>query len=435
MLRHNWGWLAFFLLLNMGCHKNGFSIRGGSADEEVTAASVIADNSGNAGGGDTTPAPTGNTGQNMIPLTALGYSSDFSLNGLVALPTNYMDCMTNPNADFCTFRDGPVYQTGAAFNPRVTVAQDLSAYQTWGFKITDLDNSGFLSNKDLVVLLNNQSLTNYINNTADPSRTKLRNGSWKYSYSSADVSNFLQVHNYAYLTALRQFFTKKAGFFPTSNSGTAPVLLARFENAPNNAYYRPDLEVIVLGSSTYTAGAYPLGTDADVAMHEYGHAILNFSAANRDQIGDNLTVDCGTVTAGATGACCSTTNGCVGGIHEGQADFFIALLSPFDTRMAMSWMNNTSGLRNSSAYANMTKANSGQEVHDAGRLYSSIWYEIYKANKFSDDIIRLFAEHQKVLTGADSFLTAKAKIKAVDQNLFQGKYSSGIEVEFNRRGL
>ncbi len=174
--------------------------------------------------------------------------------------------------------------------------------------------------------------------------------------------------------------------------------------------------------------------------------------------------------------CCTTSDGCLSAINEGQADFHGLMLFPdspvdvprFPIKDFINRQNlkergadiqspffDDSGncyiLRDPRSNRNLIPEdnfNCGQwrnqnnkgEVHDMGASYASIWWEIYNHEDTSKkDIATLFTEHLPLVSNDDTFRTVAVKIINKAYNLFTGAkrnhYTCIISQEFARRGL
>jgi hypothetical protein len=352
----------------------------------------------------------------------LGFSAALSKAVDPYLPQEDRDCLSRSDRRACVFRNSPVFQTNRILGSAVVKESDLTAYQTWSVPVVDLGGMGeFLENSYISVSWDG---------TADK-RARAVGGSWKFPFNSVtNAESQLQVHVYVFLTGIRKLLFEKSGFFPEFST---PVRVRVYDsNVRNNAKFTFSDTSIALGFSPRGSGNYPMAIDADIALHEYGHALLHQASQGKDTANIELV----TCSDSSTAVCCPSVSGCMGAIHEGQADFLVALMTPGDTRMATSWLNSLTGLRNVSGDKNLTINNIGsRQFHTLGRIYASVWYEIYKQEKFSDEIVALFLEHLELLEGKDNFLMAKQKILQADRVFFAGKYSRTIEQKFRDRGL
>lgn len=209
-------------------------------------------------------------------------------------------------------------------------------------------------------------------------------------------------------------------------------------------------------------------------VHEAAHANFYYSNPSRTGSKDKNQRRCG-----LDGMCCTTSDGCLHAINEGQADFHGLMLFPnfpvevprhpiknFLNRenlmkkgenIQSPFFNDSGGcyiLRNPKANRNITSEdafNCGQwrsksgkggkgGVHDMGALYASIWWEIYNHEDTSKkDIATLFTEHLPLVSNDDTFRTVIVKIINKAYHLFGhtkgNHYACIISQEFTKRGL
>ena len=204
-------------------------------------------------------------------------------------------------------------------------------------------------------------------------------------------------------------------------------------------------------------------------VHEAGHANFYYSNLSRTGSKDKTHRGCG-----LRGMCCTTSDGCLIAINEGQADFHGFMLFPdspvevprfpiksFLNRETLRergeniqspFLNGSGGcdiLREHRANRNLTSEDtfncqsnsSGKgEVHSMGALYASIWWEIYNHEDTSKkDIATLFTEHLPLVSNDDTFKTVAVKIINKVKELFDGAkgdhYDCLISQEFARRRL
>ena len=206
-------------------------------------------------------------------------------------------------------------------------------------------------------------------------------------------------------------------------------------------------------------------------VHEAAHANFHYSNSSRTGSRDQTHRKCG-----HDGMCCTTSDGCLSAINEGQADFHGLMLFPnspvevprFPIEDFMSRQNlkqrgvdiqspffDNSGnchiLRDPRAnrnlmpednfnYVQQRSQNNKDAVHDMGALYASIWWEIYNHEDTSKkDIATLFTEHLPLISNEDTFRTIAVKIIGKVYNLFgsakRNHYACIISQEFARRGL
>lgn len=409
------GWMGIGLLFISG----GLS---GCKDGEVKGKGYLAMLEGPSSGGVAAePAPT----KTIAPLPSPSPSPSPGPAGNVG--TLDAGCMTNANYDSCLVLKNPVSQRRAALSPALTPTSNLDSVLTYGVKFVGLDNSGFLQNSSIRVV---------------PGGTRARvkanaNGSWKYPFSTACAGatctadanhNVGQLMAYYWLEFQATHMTTSTGKFYAKDKN---ITVTTFRENLNNAYWDGNGN-IVMGDGGSSKAEFAMS--AEIYLHEMGHANLTYAAPG---------------TSGGLGNC-ATAKGCIGGIHEGQADYHAAIVFPQNGvpvgEVIVNSINGFSecgitrtvgGNKNTTAQQAYDACTSQKgEVHLMGRIYASVWWEVRsKTTSVASEVDSLFTEHLKGLQASDTFETALGKIKATDQALFNSKYSKDFTDEFARRGI
>ena len=356
--------------------------------------------------------------------------------------TNSSSCMTDSGFDACIFYKNPVAQQGKIFSPVLSSTTDLTSIQTYGVKI---DATG--------QTLDNNNLSICADMNGSYKRFKNLTSTWKTSYLNSRT-NFELEQVMAYYWLNQQINTMKqwTGNFYASNKKIQvfaynPILQG---SVLDNAFWDGSLNVIVMGRSTGMP-AVSYGLAAEIYAHEMGHANLDYAAP--DAIVDSDS--------------CADKNGCIGAIHEGQADYHAALMFG-PGPIGESITNNMGGLSASTCVIGRTISTNSSltadkvynpgncsytmgttdtsddipargEIHDMGALYASIWWEVRKnaaaAGKPTREVDQLFMEHLAVLQSADTFVSSLCKIVDIDKNNFSSRYSQLFSAEYKKRGL
>lgn len=357
-----------------------------------------------------------------------------------ALEKNMVDdCAINEDYNACIFWKNPVAQVGAPLAAPITRTSDLSGIQIHAVKLEGYDDSGLLKNGSFFVRA--------LNPNGRLVSLSTESGQFKFGYNNDPIHRVGQVMAFYWLTVQEKYMKEVTGDFFASNKGISVV-----SYVPNleNAYWDADLQEVVLGSSA-AGNEFALG--AEVYAHEMGHANINYATdyAINETVGSFESAVC----SGGQGVCCRTVNGCSWAINEGQADYHAGILFPSNVNFLESFVNNPDGLnecglsRNIDASKDLTadqaynacNAQFRGEVHVTGRIYASVWWEVRKAaeaqepGKGADEVDVLFTNHLVALDASDTFVTAMDKVLAVDQALYQGKYSEMFTDEFARRGI
>lgn len=353
-------------------------------------------------------------------------------------PNLVSDCLTNDAYNACIFWKNPVAQNGAPLAQPVVASSDLSTYQLHAVNIDGFNNSGTLQNNYIRV----QAITD--NNQLSVVET---NGDYKFSYN--DPTHRLgQVMAFYWLNLQGQYMDEVTGAFYVLDKGVD--VYAYDPGTVNNAYWNPNAEQVVMGS---TPDGNQFSLSAEVYTHEMGHANLSFASnfAIHQELGAEKNIVCGNGNV-----CCTTVSGCSWAINEGQADYHSGILFPESSTFLETLVNNPNGIdecgvpRTLTDNQNLTAQQAYDacdgfglpgEVHVTGRIYASVWWEVRLAAEAqnpgtgADEVDQLFTDHLVSLNGDDDFITAMDKIIATDNALFGGKYSSFFVDEFGRRGI
>lgn len=357
------------------------------------------------------------------------------------------DCATNPLYNGCVFWKNPVAQRGAPFAVFPSPETDLSALQIQAITIPAgwLDTTGFLRNSTIDV---------YSDTIANTAARVTAAGGFKAVHANDPARKVAQIHTFYWLMVQARYMKQRVGNFFAENANIR--VLASDPTVIDNAYYDSESNQISLGRIAPNFGGADVALGAEVTHHEMGHANVFFATNGAIFFNDDQSTKlCQRVPNGPVNVCCITRDGCSWAANEGLADHHAALLFFNTPVVGEQFENDLNGLsacgvpRNSPANVNLTAdqahnacVNAGAaplagEVHVTGSLYAAIWYELKKATPAADavDIDKLFNEHLKVMTGADTFVTLYNKIRAVDTALFGGKFGPRVQAEFQRRGV
>ena len=354
--------------------------------------------------------------------------------------TEIADCQSpaRTEIDACLFYKNPVVAHGEPILGGLKFTTDTTPFQIYGVKLATPIGSA-LSSADYRIIPGGSAASSTPGGPQPV--TKNPAGNWKYAYAdcaggacSADPDHRTgQLMAYYWLTSQARFMKERTGaFYATGKS----ILVDTALNGIANAYFDSSTNQLILG----LFGNTEFALSADVYLHEAGHANLHFAAG-------------GTMDAGGFTRQCPSAGGCLGAIHEGQADFHAALVFSDRTALGEGITNTMEGLdtcgsrdvnRNrdltaAAAYTDTAPCGAGVgEIHSVGRVYASIWWELRRGagdDAGAREIERLFTQHLPTIAADDDFVSARAKILAVDQALFAGRHQAAITAEFARRGL
>ncbi len=322
------------------------------------------------------------------------------------------DCRQDAGYDACIFRKNPVAMNKAPIPGGISYGSDLSSVQHFGVRIEGMSDPRRLANNHIVVKVTNGTL-------AAP-----ENGKWNFNYrEDAGTHKISQVMAYYWLNEQIRFMTQRSGVFYASNRKMD--IDAHISSLQDNARFVPAR--IEMGTWRGPSGLQETALSAEVYLHEMGHANLYY-AMNQSMSGLSKT--------------CASEQGCLGAIHEGQADIHAALMFPEDPRIAQSLENSMAGWRDRDVSINIRKsvadffsAGSGQ-VHDLGAAYAAILWSIYLDSKMNKtDFMKIFSMHLSRIRPNSDFASAKIALMSISDSHFQGKYTSLIQKSFESRGV
>lgn len=319
------------------------------------------------------------------------------------------NCMNNPDFDACVFLKNPVHHEGRALSQRVRIGQNLSQTQTYGVKLRGLSTPNQLRNPSYTVMASSGLL-------AQP-----ENGSWKFEYQQDSGKHYVaQLMAYYYLQLQLETMKQKTNVMYTENKGITVDAFSR--NTVNNAYWYSMANKIVMGVFSEQEASL----SAEILVHEAAHANFDF-ATNK--------------TLSITSGTCPNAEGCIGAIHEGQADFHLAMMFRNDPALSQTITNSLAGWsnrdpRNFPGRAQDVFNISGGQVHAMGALFSYVLYQIYTDSRTDASAFeKTFVAHLARLQSSSNFTEAKSHLLAVDQHFYQGRNSSIIEEKFQAVGL
>lgn len=370
---------------------------------------------------------------NETPTPAPTPPADDNLAALIR-PNLLPDCATNPQYNACIFWKNPVAQQNSPLSAALNFNSDLSALQIHAVNIDskDVDAKGQFKNSSFTIV---------DRETAAPV-----NGQYKFVFRSDSNHKVGKVMAFFWLNAQVKYMKGWAGRFDAADKS---ITVKTYEANYENAHWDSQQKEVVMGANS---AGNEFALSGDVYLHEMGHANVHY--ATNGNISQYKT-DHHTLCAQDQALCCKTANGCAGAINEGQADYHSAIIYSTSTGMGETWVNNLSGLVEcglnravevnanlsaQQAYQACASFNAAGEIHVAGRVYASIWFEMRKraaqiSGGTAQEIDQLFAEHLPSLTASDTFITACSKIISVSNQLFAGKYSTLVRQECQRRGL
>jgi hypothetical protein len=337
------------------------------------------------------------------------------------------DCLNNSSFDACLFQKNPVASRYQPYEGTPGGSESLDVVQKFGVRLTGLDSSGRLANSTFHV------------DTVTGQPVSTVNGSLRIRAQNDSSQQFLQLMTYYWINRAKEYLEARTGIMPAKDQALRVVI------DESIAGWAPGANTIFLKNDS---SGNKMGWSADLAIYFFGLANLHY--ASNGSISNYTAAkhrDCALVSMG----CCQSAIGCGRAIASGVGDYFVAMMFPDQPIVGETWANRVGGLnvcglnRDLQAAATVTapvafgmcgSSNAG-EATTMGTVYASIWWEVRRAagSAGAADIDTLFMSHLSALNGGDDFRTALAKIKAIDQMRYGGRYSSLFDTQCSARGL
>ena len=339
-------------------------------------------------------------------------------------------CLNNDEYDACIFLKNPVSQEKKTFAEIFPSNEELETLQTLALNFNVTANSTELTNSTIDV------------KTASGNRLSSNNGKWKFRASNDPNDQLGQV--------MAHFWLTHAAFKTLSTTGTFWAIDKKIQVVLNDEFtgWSPSGNTIHLrkpkndGKISHNAG-----------LMIYFLALANLHYATEGKFSQPPTAghrSCGESISKAR-HCCTAKNGCSMAIASGIADYFVATIFPESPTLGEAWVNRLSGLQAcglsrhldenkdlnvDQAFAACTDSGGEGYIYNMGTVYASIWWQVRNdASSLAADIDRLYQHHLKIITPADDFTSAFAKISQTDFELFSGKHTDLFRAEFERRGI
>jgi len=283
-------------------------------------------------------------------------------------------------------------------NPALTDQDDVDypalagAYTT--VTLRDLDGSGYLRGPFVDA----------------SSKNPAKESSLSFNYTREDV-RFEQVMAYYHIDRVQRYIQSLG--FTNVNNRQQPVKVSTFSY--DNSYYNPPNGTISLGR-----GGVDDGEDADVIIHEYGHAIQDNQVP-----GFGSSLEAGAMGEGFGDYLAFTTSA------EGQSGAYLACIAEWD---ATSYDRATPPcLRRIDENKHYPEDVRGQ-VHADGEIWSRALFDLWNAlGKTTAD--RLVLQGHFYLTPSASFQDGANAILAADRALNGGTHQAKIRKIFAERGI
>lgn len=415
--------------------------------------------------------------------------------------TNKSDCLTDSNIDACIFYKNPFVQSmtllGFGLKEGLKTGDDLSSIQTFGVKLAGRKTAKQLVSSSVIVKRGTFKAT-----LQKPIDLKSGlNSEIKVPYGSDTNSVTALTHAFFWLQQLEAQLLARTNIYFAARKRVEVFLLAgESQSLPssllNNAFWsssdsggRAKTNWISVGIANQSSrnGYYEGGLDAEVLLHEMGHA--NFAYAKGFPQGDIFADNYGYYGCrNATDTACTSpvrlcgkvnslsvlpSDGCQSAINEGLADFHYLMMFPEYPTIWETNLLSENGLmsRNMNAAKNKKVSDfiSGQfcdildanklqdtqtedncigpnghggvyrdnaEIHLLGTAYASILFGIYSDPKTDKRAFETtFLLHLQQIGPSTRFPESRDLLLAIDENQFDSVNSGIIQSIFSAKGI
>ncbi len=413
--------------------------------------------------------------------------------------TNDSSCQSNPNFDACIFYKNPFVQsvttTGAGLSAGLTTGTDLAGIQTFGVKLKDRISTTRLESSSISVTLGTTSTTQQ-----KPIESAMTVGAIAKSPYKTDTQSITALtHSYFWLQQMEEQLKFRTNIYYASGKkievymlkGTPSTLTAELVNnafwsgADSVTHAKNDWISIGVANNSSKPGYYEEGLDAEVLLHEMGHANFAFAKGypNYDIFADNYSYYACAQASGSTctvpvSLCGNATNttvdpnlGCQSAINEGLADFHYLMMFPdYPTIWETNYMS-IDGLpsRNmrTAVSKKVTEFIAGQfcdiltshteapslatctnsqsvsgvkrdyaEIHRLGAAFASILYAIYSHPKTDKRAFeKTFLLQLQQITPSTRFPETRDILLAIDENNFSSINNGIIKAVYAAKGI
>lgn len=218
---------------------------------------------------------------------------------------------------------------------------------------------------------------------------------------------FDEVQAYHHLWRAKEYF---AGIVDAALLQAAPFspmrAIVNDPQSPNNAYYMPTTGELRFGAF----GARSSARSASVICHEFGHAVTDsICRLGRAKVRDTQSR----------------------GLSEGYSDYFAASFLD-DPRLGDYVADDPHGARNCSDEGLRFSSDFSGEEHGTGAVWAAVLWAL-RERVGSDTADKLVVESVEFLDSSSSFSDARAALRSVDEQLFDGANRDAIDREFDAR--
>ncbi len=401
-----------------------------------------------------------------------------------------VDCLDSNEYDACIFWKNPVAQrylifqdpARAVYSSLLQMGTDLINDQIFGVKLLNRIQADKLESTTFRV--------GYHGDDENFKQMTLRDGRYLKPYATEHEHETAQVMAYYWLNHMEQTLMERTGVFYAAGKS---ILVDAFVTFDGDIDHNGTSDIVVKSNASFMpyqngsiymgyvenpdeSVAHEMALSAEVYIHEMGHGNLYWASSvnnngtpqslNDNNLNQSLYDNYGVFA-------CTSAAGCFRAIHEGQADFYNAIIfSKYDetgqfvlnsVSLGETWFNNVAGIdvlpgvprdprndkfteifkTNNDIYdgviryakkGNLKVAVQG-EIHDLGAYYASILWQIYSDPKTNKPIFeKTFMRHLSMLNASSRFVESREALLAMDMQL-GGWNQNIIQNIFKNRGL
>lgn len=373
------------------------------------------------------------------------------------------NCLNNSAYDACLFWKNPVVHKGSGFSPMLMRGANLDSIQTFGVVLPNRTNINKLQSPS-------------INVTATSGTTpSLVNGQLRRRYVDDNGTSWVaQLMAYFWISHQENQMKSIAGNWFAANKNIqvdafkATGTPAEIDSLADNAYFSSAGPKVVMGFvSIGNNVAHEMALSGEVYLHEMGHADLHFAGQGNSLYNDsNATYLCEDEITGDVAlknlsqltsddiilaVYCKTNQGCISGIHEGQADFHSALIFPEKAALGETMVNDFNGsmismqvprdpskvgswnavdfYNKSASVFNSGAITVGGEIHGIGMTYMSALWKVYNDPTMTNKscIAKIFSQQLTMLTASSRFPEARTALASAATALKSNASCGGVD--------
>jgi len=253
--------------------------------------------------------------------------------------------------------------------------------------LKNLDDTGHLQGKSVVVMNGKEE------------RAKDENKKFHFEPESTHYHEVMAYYH------IQEFIDYLKGL--GVDFGEKPIQATVHHNDDDNSFYSPDKKQLFFGD-----GGVPDSADADIILHEFGHAVVDRLAGLQGGWGTQA-----------------------GAMHEGFGDYIASTF--FGDPNVGEWDSSAyseDGYLRTLANRKVFPQDLTQSIHEDGEIWGGVLWDLRKelGKEAADSLI---FHSLSFLPEKATFKDGLIAILSVDETRFKGKYKAKIQRNFFRRGI